>query len=286
MRDTVSAWSEDNAPRMGAALAYYAVFSLAPLLIVAIAIAAIVFERQDAQAQIVAEITKWIGREGAEAVSAMVERAMAPASSAGTAAAVVSGSVMLVVASGAFAELQRGLNEIWRVPPHAHAGVLAVLRLLRDRAVSFLIVLGVGGWFLLSLMVKAAIAAAAHWFDSIAVLRALFEWSQLAVSLGMGTLLFALLFKLVPDTRIAWGDVWLGAVVTAALAVAGQSLITLYLKHSAVSSVFGAAGSLVAILVWVYYSAQIFLFGAELTRVYALRYGSYAASDSAPAADR
>ncbi len=272
LRDTLRDWSAVNALRLGAALAYYAVFSLAPLLIVAIAIAGLVFDRQEAHTQIVAEISGLIGKDGAEAVAGMIQRAIAPAS--GMVAAGVSAGVILLGASGAFAELQRGVNEMWRVEPRADR---RVPRVIRERCISFLIVLGVGGWFLLSLIVNAALAVLDSWFAGRApALHSLVELTHFFVSFGMGTLLFAMLFKLLPDVCIAWRDVWIGAAVTSLLFGFGQLAIALYLAHSAVGSAFGAAGSLVVILVWVYFSSQILLFGAELTKVYARHYGSLA----------
>jgi membrane protein len=274
LRDTCREWWADNALRLGAALAYYAVFSLAPLLIVVIAIAALVFEQQDAHAQIVAEISKLIGRDGAEAISGMIGRATAPA--AGIAASALSVGLILLGASGAFAELQQGLNDIWKVPPRPDHGVLAVIQ---QRGASFLMVLVVGWLFLLSLMLNAAIAALDQWFaDHLLVFNDMLKAAHFVISSGVGALLFAMIFKYVPDVRIAWRDVWISAALTSLLFLVGQWVIALYLAHSAVASAFGAAGSLVIILVWVYYSSQILFFGAELTKVYAKKHGSLAVS--------
>lgn len=272
LRDTYREWSADNALRLGAALAYYAVFSLTPLIIVAIAIAGLVFERQDAHAQVVAEISKLIGRDGAEAISGMIKRATAPV--AGIGASALSVGVILLGASGAFAELQQGLNDIWKVPSRPEHGVL---RVLRERGASFLIVLVVGWLFLLSLMLNAAIAALDQWFaDHLPASNDLLRATHFVISSGVGALLFAMIFKYIPDVRIAWRDVWISAAVTSLLFLLGQWVIVLYLAHSAVASAFGAAGSLVIILVWVYYSSQILFFGAELTKVYAKKHGSRA----------
>jgi membrane protein len=272
LRDTCREWWADNALRLGAALAYYAVFSLAPLLIVVIAIAALVFEQQDAHAQIVAEISKLIGWDGAEAISGMIGRATAPA--AGIAASALSVGVILLGASGAFAELQQGLNDIWKVPPRPDRGVLGVVQ---ERGASFLMVLVVGWLFLLSLMLNAAIAALDHWFAGhLPAFNDLLKAAHFVISSGVGALLFAMIFKYVPDVRIAWRDVWVSAAVTSLLFLVGQWVIALYLARSAVASAFGAAGSVVIILVWVYYSSQILFFGAELTKVYAKKHGSLA----------
>jgi membrane protein len=275
LRDTFSEWWGDNALRLGAALAYYAVFSLAPLLIVAIAIAGLVFEQ--AHSQIVAEIGKLIGQEGAGAISGLIQNALTPTS--GLAAGVLSLGIILVGASGAFAELQQGLNDIWKVPPRPDRGVLGVMR---ERGASFFMVLVVGLLFLLSLILNAAIAALDRWFADHVTFNDLLKPMHFFISFGMGTLLFAMIFKSVPDVRIAWRDVWISAAVTSLLFLVGQWVIALYLAHSAVASAFGAAGSLVIILIWVYYSSQILFFGAELTKVYARTYGSLALSLGVP----
>jgi membrane protein len=277
LRDTCREWWADNALRLGAALAYYAAFSLAPLVIVAIAIAALVFEQQQAHMQIVAEISRLIGRDGAEAISGMIQRATAPA--AGMAAAGLSVGVILLGASGAFVELQQGLNDIWKVPPRPDHGVLGVIQ---ERAASFFMVLVIGCLFLLSLMLNAAVAALDRWFADHVTFNDLLKPMHFFISSGMGTLLFAMIFKYVPDVRIAWRDVWISAAVTSLLFLVGQWVIALYLAHSAVASAFGAAGSLVIILIWVYYSSQILFFGAELTKVYARTYGSLAPSPGVP----
>jgi membrane protein len=237
--------------RLGAALAYYAVFSLAPLIVVVVAIAALVFEQQDAHAQIVAEISKLIGRDGAEAISGMIGRATAPA--AGIVAAALSVGVILLGASGAFVEMQQGLNDIWKVPPRPDHGVLGVIQ---ERAASFFMVLVIGCLFLLSLMLNAAVAALDRWFADHVTFNDLLKPMHFFISSGMGTLLFAMIFKYVPDVRIAWRDVWISAAVTSLLFLVGQWVIALYLAHSAAASAFGA----------------------ELTKVYARTYGSLAPS--------
>jgi membrane protein len=277
LRDTCNEWWGDNALRLGAALAYYAVFSLAPLLIVAIAIASLVFEHQQAHTQVVAEIGRLIGRDGAEAISGMIQNAITPASD--FVAGGLSVGVILLGAAGAFAELQQGLNDIWKVPPRPDRGVLGIVR---ERGASFVMVLVVGILLLLSLILNAAIAALDRWFADHVTFNDLLKPTHFFISFGMGTLLFAMIFKSVPDVRIAWRDVWISAAVTSLLFLVGQWVIALYLAHSAVASAFGAAGSLVIILIWVYYSSQILFFGAELTKVYARTYGSLALSLGVP----
>lgn len=277
LTDTFSEWWGDNALRLGAALAYYAMFSLAPLLIVAIAIAGLVFEHQQAHVQIVTEISRLIGRDGAEAISGMIQDAITPAS--GLVAGGLSVAVILLGASGAFAELQQGLNDIWKVLPPPDRGMLGVIR---ERGASFFMVLIVGILLLLSLMLNAAVAALDQWFTDHATFNDLLKPMHFFISFGMGTLLFAMIFKYVPDVRIAWRDVGISATVTSVLFLVGQWVIALYLAHSAVASAFGAAGSLVMILIWVYYSSQILFFGAELTKVYARTHGSLALSLGSP----
>ena len=263
-------WQRDNAPRMGAALAYYTLFSLAPLLLVAIALAAFVFGREAAQGQIVGELQGLLGDTGARAVEEIVERSRRPES--GLLATVAALFTLLLGASGVFGELKRALNEVWNVPPPDGG----VLRLVRDRLASFAMVLAVGFLLLVSLLLSAALAAA----DG--ALHQLFPGSLAAVLQGLNdvlslvtiTALFALLFKFLPDTRIGWRDVWMGALLTSTLFTVGKLLIGLYLGRSSFGSAYGAAGSLVVVIVWVYYAAQVFLFGAELAHVYARRHGT------------
>jgi membrane protein len=270
LRDVWAAWSEDKAPRLGAALAYYAVFSLAPLLLVAIAIAGAVFGRDAAEGQIVGEIRGLIGDTGATAVEAAVRNAAKPTSSA--IASAVGLLVLLFGASGVFGQLQDALNTIWKVKPKPGRGLRGTLE---DRFLSFAMVLGIGFLLLVSLVLSAALAAAGKFFGAVlpvpeTVLHAL----NFAVSFAVVTLLFALIYKILPDVRISWRDVWVGAVVTSFLFSIGKLLIGLYLGHSSVGSTYGAAGALVIVLLWMYYSAQILLLGAEFTRVFAKRRGA------------
>lgn len=277
LRDTVFEWQADNTLRLGAALAYYAVFSLAPLLIVALAIVGLVFESDVARARIVTQIGALIGQQGAEATAGMIQRATTPAS--GIVAAVISIGIILVGASGAFGELQAGLNEMWRVP----ATQFSLRRLLGKRFRSFLMVLGVGCLFLFALLLNGAVAAIDRWVaQGFPTLHAFLEPAHFLVSFALGTTVFALIFKFLPDVRITWPDVWISAALTAILFFLGQWLIAFYLRHSAVTSAFGAAGSLVVILVWVYYSSQILLFGAEFAKVYTKRHGSHATEPAGP----
>lgn len=261
-------WQRDNAARLGAALSYYTLFSLAPLLVIAIGVAGLAFGREAAQGQIVTELRGLVGEPGARAVQDMVEASRKP--EAGILATVLGVVALFVGATGAFAELKSALNVVWDVKEQA-GGLKA---LLLGRLWSFAMVLAVGFLLMVSLVVSAAIAAADGFFQWIGIPPAAVQLTNAAVSFLIITVLFALIFKFLPDTEVAWGDVWAGAVFTSALFAAGKALIGLYLGHSGLASTFGAAGSVVVLVVWVYYAAQIFFFGAEMTQAYARRHGS------------
>jgi membrane protein len=270
LNETINDWWEDNAPRLGAALAYYTLFSLAPLLIIVIALAGLIFGRDVAQGYIVTQIQGLVGPEGAGAIQAMIESARKPAT--GILASLFGLTMLLIGATGLFTELQSALNTIWEVPEKAKAGLLS---LLKNRLLSFTMVLGMGFLLLVSLVVSAALAAAGSFLSSIIPsVVVVGELLNLVVSLVVITLMFAMIFKYLPDVTIAWNDVWIGAVATALLFTVGKSLLGLYLGTSSVASAYGAASSLVIILIWVYYSAQIFLLGAEFTQVYSTLRGS------------
>jgi len=267
----VKAWMDDYAPSMGAALSYYTLFSLAPLLIIVIAVAGMVFGQQAAQGEIVAQLRGILGAEGAVAVEGMLKAAREPAKS--VTATIVGIVILLLGATAIFGELQSALDRIWRVPaPQAESGIW---HLLRTRLLSFGLVLGLGFMLTVSLVVSAALAALGKWwggwFDGWDVIL---EILNFAVSFGIFTLLFAMIYKIMPRANIPWRDVWTGAAVTALLFTIGKVLIGLYLGKSSLPSGFGAAVSFVVLIAWVYYSAQIFLFGAEYTWVYANRHGS------------
>jgi membrane protein len=265
-KEAFADWREDNAPRLGAALAYYTVFSLAPLLVIAISVAGLVFGREAAQGRIVAEVQGLVGKVGAEAVQAMLENARRP--SASLWAAVLGTISLLLGAGGAFTELRGALNVIWEAPPRPGGGIRGALR---GHFLSFAMVLVLGFLLLVSLALSAALSAVhGYTVGLLPGARALIEMA----SFGMVTVLFAMIFKLLPDTKIAWSDVWAGAATTAALFTVGKTLIGLYLGRGAFGSAYGAAASLAIILAWVYYAAQILFFGAEVTQVYARRHGS------------
>jgi membrane protein len=273
VKDAGRAWSDDRAPRMGAALAYYAVFSLAPLLLIAIGIAGAVRGEQAARGEIVGQIEQTVGKPAAEAIQGMLKSAWDAEGS--TLPTLVGFAVLLFGASGVFVELHDALNTIWKVPPKPGQGFL---RLLRDRLLSFTVVLGTGFLLLVSLIVSAALAALSHFLTPDSLPGGVYLWQgvNILVSFCFIALLFAMIFKLLPDTRVAWRDVWVGAALTALLFTAGKYLLGLYIGQSGVTSTFGAAGSLVLVLLWVYYSAQILLFGAEFAYAYSKRRGSKA----------
>lgn len=274
IRKSIGAWVDDYAPSMGAALAYYTLFSIAPLLIIAIAVAGLVFGQEAARGEIVAQIQDLIGQEGAIAVQGLLKSANEPAQ--GIFATVVSIITLVIGATTVFAELQSDLDRIWRVPAAAKESGIWIL--LRTRLLSFGLVLGLGFLLLVSLVVSAVIAALGKWSNGFFEgWEALLNVLNLSLSFVITALLLAMIYKLMPRTRITWRDVWLGAAVTALMFEIGKFLIGLYLGKTSVASSFGAAGSLVVLLVWVYFSAQIFLLGAELTWVYSHEYGSKAA---------
>jgi YihY family inner membrane protein len=266
------AWVDDYAPSMGAALSYYTLFSLAPLLLIVIAVAGMVFGQEAAQGEIVAQLRTIMGEEGAVAVEGMLKAAREPAKS--VVATIVGIAILLIGATAIFGELQSALDRIWRVPaPKNESGIW---HLLRARLLSFGLVLGLGFLLIVSLVVSAALAALGKWWGGWFKNWDVFlEILNFAVSFGIFTLLFAMIYKIMPRAKISWRDVWTGAAVTALLFTIGKALIGLYLGKSSLASGFGAAGSLVVLLAWVYYSAQIFLFGGEYTWVYANRRGSH-----------
>jgi membrane protein len=269
------AWSDDYAPSMGAAISYYTVFSLAPLLVIVIAIAGAVFGREAVQGQIVAQLGGLVGQQGAELVQTLV--AASSDVHKGAIAGTISVVLLLLGATSVFAELQNALDRIWHIPPSQKPkGVWAILR---ARVLSFGLILGLVFLLMVSLAVSAALAAFGTYTSSLLpCAEALLQVANMAVSVGIATLLFAMIYKLLPNTRIAWRDVWVGAFTTALLFEIGKFLIGLYLGKSSMTETFAAAGSLVILIAWVYYAAQIFLLGAEFTKVYAQEHGSQAAA--------
>jgi membrane protein len=272
VRETVAEWWTDDALRLGAALAYYTVFSLAPVLVVVIGVASLAFGEDAARSGLVDQLRGLMGPDGAAAVETLIEKASRRESTSLQATALAL-ALTVLGASGAFGQLQRALNEIWDVADSRNGGIG---HLLRSRLLSFGMVLLVGFLLLVSLVVAALVAALdevlAH---RVAMLQPLLGVVQFALSLGVATLLFAAIFKVLPDTDVRWSDVWVGAFATALLFEVGKALIGLYIGNAAVGSMYGAAGSLVTLLLWVYYSSQILFLGAEFTQVWTRRRGSH-----------
>ncbi len=270
IKSAFSSWLEDYAPSMGAALAYYTMFSIAPLLLIVISIAGLVFGEEAARGEIFGQLQGLMGEEGAQAVQGLLESVNKPAQGAVT--AVVGVVLLLVGATTVFAELQDALDRIWRAPKRESGGIWG---LLRARILSFGMILGIGFLSMVSLVFSAAMAALTKLWGSLFT-----EWVVLGniingvVSFAITTAAFAMIYKIMPRVKIAWRDVGVGAAVTALLFTIGKFAIGLYIGKSGVTSGFGAAGSLVVVLLWVYYSAQIFLMGAEFTWAYAHAFGS------------
>lgn len=271
LRQMFQAWSDDYVPSMGAALAYYTLFSLAPLLLIVIAIAGLVFGQDAARGEIEAQLRALMGEGSAAAVQEMLVSVRKPAP--GIAATVIGVGLLLVGATTVFGELQDTLNRIWKVPVPSKVG--GWIKLVRSRLLSFGMVLAMGFLLVVSLLVSAALAVAGRWWGPL-----FGEWQMLAMvantvsSFAVVAALFAFIYKTMPSVHIPWSDVWVGAFVTALMFALGKSVIGLYIGHSGVVSGFGAAGSVVVLMLWVYYSAQIFLMGAEFTWIYANTFGS------------
>jgi membrane protein len=270
LRRALAGWWNDDVPRLGASLAFYTLFALAPILVVAIAIGGFAFGEEAVRGQVVGQIQGLIGREGAQAVQAMLEGASRPST---TWPATIAGVFTFFLgATGAFLELQTALNTIWRVKPKASGNYFRLL--IKQRLISFGLAVALGFLLLTSLLVSAALAAIhAYMGNAFPGVLVLWEALNVVVSLGVITLLFAMVYKVLPDRKLSWGDVWVGALVTAGLFTIGKLVIGLYLGTTSIASSYGAAGSVIVILVWVYYSAQVVLLGAEFTREYVERFG-------------
>ncbi len=264
-------WLDDEPFQSAAALSYYTLFSMAPLFVISIAVAGFVFDRAAAQNQIVSTIQGLIGQESAQAVQAMIQSANYRPKT-GMISTLLGGIIILVGAGGVVGQLQTSLNTIWGVQAPSDSGVRDFIR---KRFISFAMILGVGFLLLVSLAVSALISGLTQfvgsWFGGAAVLAHLLD---IVISFGFITLLFAMIYKFLPDVQIQWKDVWTGAALTSILFTIGKFLIGFYLGSSGVTSIYGAAGSLITVLLWVYYSSLIFLLGAEFTQVYTTTYGS------------
>jgi membrane protein len=264
-------WLDDYVLSMGAALAYYTMFSLAPLLLIVIAIAGLAFGQDAARGEIEGQLRYLMGESGATAVQELLRSVDKPAQ--GMAATLLGIAMLLIGATSVFGELQDALDRIWKVPTHVKIG--GWISLVRSRLLSFGMLLAMGFLLVVSLLVNAALVAAGKWWGP-----AFGGWVSLATAVNalssfiVVAVLFAFIYKIMPRAQIWWSDVWVGALATAVLFTIGKSLIGLYIGRSGIVSGFGAAGSLVVVLLWVYYSAQIFLIGAEFTWVYANTFGS------------
>jgi len=270
IKQTFSEWSRDKAPRLGAALAYYTVFSLPPLLVIVIAILATIFNPEDVQNELNGQFKSMLGEEGQAAIAALI--AGAQKGHSGTIATAIGIGALVFGALGLFVQLKDALNTIWGVRVKSGRGMLG---LVRDYLLSFTMVVGIGFLLLVSLVVSAALSAALTLFSNqIAIPEAAGYALDLGISFLVVTVLFAMTFKVLPDVEISWRDVWLGAAVTSILFNVGKFLIGLYIGQAAFTSSYGAAGTVLIVLVWAYYSAQILLFGAEFTKVHARMRGS------------
>ena len=268
---TAMKWWDDNPWRLSAALSYYALFSLAPLLTLAVAVAAVVVDETVVQGELLRQLQELIGEKGTNAMTHMLHSAGHPVE--GTVATLISFITLFIVSMGMFSELQDALNLIWRIPSRPRSS--ALWGLLRTRLFSFLLVIGTGFLLVAALTLNVVMAAAGKFIDrQMPEPQVVMTMINIMGSPVVMAVLFALMFKILPEGHIAWQDVWIGAIATAALFTLGRWAIGLYLGGPAMTSMYGAASSLMAILVWVYYSALIFFLGAEFTYVYAHQYGS------------
>ncbi|MEO6362967.1 MAG: YihY/virulence factor BrkB family protein [Caldimonas sp.] len=271
VKDAGAAWIADYAPSMGAALSYYTVFSLAPLLLIVVSVAGLVFGEEAVRGELFGQLQSMMGADAAKAVEGLLVSVSKPAQ--GITGTIVGIAVLLFGATTVFGELQDALDRIWRAPAREEGGGL--WGLLRARLLSFGMILGLAFLLMVSLVLGGVISALGKWMGPMfGGWELLAQVVNLVVGFGLTTLVFAMIYKLMPRVRVRWHDVWLGALVTALLFTVGKLLIGLYIGKSGVASGFGAAGSLIVVFVWVYYSAQIFLIGAEFTWVYARTFGS------------
>ncbi len=275
-------WKNDHASTLAAALAYYTIFSLAPLLIIAIAVAGLLWQREAVQQQVLNQIGGLVGAQGQTFVAGLLQNASRPGQD--IVATIIGIVTLLFGALGAFSELQTSLNIIWGVEEKKVSGLWNTIRQqVINRFLSFAMILGIGFLLLVSLIVSTGLTALGTWLGSVLPLQQLIlQVINLVISIGFITVLFAFIFKFLPDAEIAWRDVWVGAFFTAVLFSIGKTVIGLYLGSNAVATTFGAAGSLVILLLWIYYSAQIHFFGAEFTQVYANRLGSKLVAEGQP----
>jgi membrane protein len=270
-KTVVTQWLEDQPFQLASSLSYYTLFSLAPLLIIAIAVAGLVFGREAAQNQVVETLRGLIGQDSAKAVQDMIQNASNKPKT-GVISTILGVVALLFGAGGVVGQLQTSINMIWGVAAKSGQGVWGIIR---TRFLSFAMVLAVGFLLLVSLAITAFVAGLSQVMGSLlGGAKVIAHVLELVVSFGLVTVLFAMIYKFLPDVQIRWRDVWIGAALTSVLFTIGKFLIGLYLGTSGVTSIFGAAGSLITVLLWVFYSALIFFLGAEFTQVYATHYGS------------
>ena len=274
LKETVSEWLDDKAPRLGASLAFYTLLSLAPLLIVIVAVAALVYGQEAARGQLVWQIQDLVGPDGAKVIQDLIQGAYRPGT--GVVASLLGLLTLVFGASSVVVELRDALNTIWHVPPDSrNTGFASLFRLAKERFYSFALILGVGFLLLVSLVLNAWIAAMGSFFGSfLPTPEAVLHAATFLFSFVVITFLFAAIYKLLPDVHLRWSDVAIGASVTSLLFTIGKQLIGLYLGKASFGSTYGAAGSLVIVLVWVYYSSMLFFLGAEFTKIYTKTFGS------------
>jgi membrane protein len=276
IKSAFTSWSNDYAQSMGAALAYYTLFSIAPLLLIVISISGIIFGPEAARGEIIGQLNNLMGEQGALAVQTLLESINQPTE--GIAATTIGIILLLVGATTVFGELQNSLDRIWRAPARAKS---SLWNLVRARLLSFGMIMGVGFLLLVSLIFSAGLSAISKWWSPVFT-----NWVMVAgvfnfiFSFLLTTGMFAMIYKIMPRANIRWNEVWIGAAITAALFTVGKWLIGIYIGKSAIANGYGAAGSILALLIWVYYSAQIFLMGAEFTWAYSHIFGSRKGKDT------
>lgn len=271
VKQTATEWVDQDLSRLGAALAFYTLFAIAPLFVIVLAIAGIWFGEEAARRELFSQVSGLVGSEGGEAIQALVSAAHEPKT--GAWAAVIAVATLLVGATGVFVQLQDALNSVWGVRRKPGRGLRDFIK---DRLLSFTLIVGIGFLLLVSLVLSAGLAALDKFMVGLLPAQeTVWQGINFVISFGVITLLFAMIFKVLPDARIAWRDVWMGAMLTALLFNLGKFLFGLYLGRSSVASAYGAAGSLVIVLLWVYFSAQILFFGAKFTQIYSKRRGSH-----------
>ena len=273
LKDTFTSFSETKCPRLAAALSYYTIFSIAPILIVVISIAALFFNAANARAEIIKQISEVVGSTGADAIGEILTNANKGGKGGNIVATVIGFATILVGATGLFAALQDSLNTIWGVMPKPDAGIFVMIK---ARLLSFVMVLGIGFLLIVSLVASVAVKAASDWLGA---LLGGAEWIAPVLNVVLFfvliTAFFAMLFKILPDAQIQWRDVWVGAALTSVLFSVGKSILSWYLARPGTASAYGSAGALVVLLLWINYASQILFFGAEFTKVYANRFGSH-----------